>query len=175
MEEFWAGGEARERKGSFDLYDKLRGCLSCEMVGGVGRIEDLKKVKKKKKLVQTLWGSQQKTNMKIILVWPLFHIFKLLLVGSVFYFRSILTVRRQTFLECSLSTRFTLSPKVRVRPLPEPSWEKNCFWRKLAVCCFPHIRATVELHITVCRLQTKLPGSERNQDKEMTVTLHSIK
>ena len=34
--------------------DKLRGCLSCEMVGGVGRIEDLKKVKKKKIGADTL-------------------------------------------------------------------------------------------------------------------------
>lgn len=32
---------------SLDLYNKVRGHLSCKMVGGVGRIEHLRKVKTK--------------------------------------------------------------------------------------------------------------------------------
>ena len=75
----------------------------------------LQKSEKEKESGADTLRNPTKNNMKIILVWPAFHISKHLLAGSVFCLRSILTVGRQTFLGCSLSTSFTLSPKILVR------------------------------------------------------------
>jgi hypothetical protein len=134
------------------------------MVNNVGTIKALRKAREE--LVQTVWGTQQEANRRRI---QFFQLFRLNLVKLAFYFKLLLIHWSDIPGMLPMYTSFMVNPRILCWALAKiftgkelktkENWIKNCLWHKQEVCCFPHIRETVGLHIRVWRLQTILPGS----------------